>query len=621
MKRRQYGINLDDGTALASDEEFDLLYVPCNLNVTESLDSWFENNSKTPLLFTGQIGSGKTTLLKEVSRRHPSITLLFDTGPIAISEGGFLLLILGGILNQCLKCGATLEDSGILLDDFSLLNVSTWDDLSQRLISPPRSIEEAVNLKMISEILGETTSHVFQVCDTLLTRIAEKTEKEPIIIAEGVDKFHPDAPDYFLLKSSLKFLSTRKTLFECNASHFFHLDDFAPDIEKIFIGQVQDESLSLILTKRLGSYAGVYEEAIPEIIQHSGGNVRQAIRVLGAYHSKKSQPNFDHQSALKKATLQVAANLLEISFQNLPVNILSAVQRDKYIETALFHNLDTRTGAIDAVYHNWLFLENLPSEDAPSQWPASLNPLLPEGIITSAQPQPTPEEKSVLEWAENTGLSSFELSVPTSEDGSPEWEGFWRQIEEFIDTDALHVQELLHEIASGLFCFERQDRIIITYQNASDIQPVKNYLRAKASTYIQTTFRNITLTGGDDQNPIQELQVQMSESDPHALYFIELDGEWTSQQLQDLDRRRDLFGDLQMLWWIEKESLKHYLPHWPQLRQFFRIYDLDADLWKGIQPEEIQADIEFLESMSESGEAEEIRSLSTILSLLTQDAQ
>jgi len=621
MKRRQYGINLDDGTALASDEEFELLYVSCNEGISESLFSWYESNTRTPLLFTGQIGSGKTTLLKEVSRGHPSITLLFDTAPIAVSEGGFLLLILGGVISQCLKRSASLEDAGLLLDDFSSLDVSTWSELSERLTSRPRSMAEARNLKSISEILGETASHVFQVCETLLNRIAEKTEAEPIIVAEGIDKFHPDSPDYFLLKTSLKFLATRKTLFECNASHLFHLDDFSPNIEKLFLGNVQDDDLSRILQKRLGSYSRVYDKVLPEIIQHSGGNVRQAIRILSAYHFQKSQPNFNHQQALKKATLQVASNLLKVSFQNLPIDILSAVQRDKYIETSLFHNHDTRTGAIDAIYHNWLFLERRPFEDTPSQWPASLNPLLTEGIITSLQPTATPEETAVIAWAEETGLSSFGLSVPTSEDGVPEWDDFWQQIEEVIDTDTLHVQELLHEIASGLFCFERQDRIIITYQNASDIHPVKDYFKAKASTYIQTTFINITLTGGEGQDPCQALQVNMFEADPHALYFIELDGEWTYTQLQDLDRRRDLFSDLQMLWWIEKESLKRYLPHWPQLRQFFRIYDLDADLWAGMHPEEIQADIEFLESMSESEETEELRSLSAILSLLTQAAQ
>ncbi|MCF6313527.1 MAG: ATP-binding protein [Verrucomicrobiales bacterium] len=620
MKRRRYGINLDDGTALASDEEFDLLYVPCNTAVSESLHIWFGNNTRTSLLFTGQIGSGKTTLLKEVARRYSSssITLLFDTAPVAISEGGFLLVILGGILKQCLQCDASLDGSGIRLADFPSLNVSSWDDLSQRLTTRPRSIDEARKLNKVSEILGESASHVFVVCDDLLNRIFEKTGEEPIIIAEGVDKFHPSSPDYFLLKSSLEFLSTRKTLFECNASHLFHLDDFSPDIEKLFLGKIKDVYLSQVLKKRLGSYSSVYDEVFPEIIKHSGGNVRQAIRILGAYHFQKSQPDFEQQRALKKATLQVASNLLEVSFQNLPIDVFTAVKRDKYIETSLFHNLDTRDGAIDAIYHNWLLLESLPSEDAPTHWPTSINPLLPEGIITSVHSQPTREEQAIRTWAEDAGLSDLNLNAPTSEDGTPKWDVFWQEVEETADTGTLHIQKLLHEIASGLFCYERQDRIIITFQNALDIQPVKNYLKAKASTYIQITYQDIILTGGNDQDPIQNLLVKMCELDPHALYSIELDGEWTPEQLRDLDRRRDMFSDLQMLWWIEAESLRRYLPHWPQLRQFFRIYNLDEDLWRGVQPEEIQSDIEFLESMTESGKSEEIRSLTAILNLLAK---
>ena len=68
MKRREYGINIDDGVALSTEEEFRLLYVPCNPDETACLQGWFSDDAQDPLMLGGQIGSGKTTLIKEVSR-------------------------------------------------------------------------------------------------------------------------------------------------------------------------------------------------------------------------------------------------------------------------------------------------------------------------------------------------------------------------------------------------------------------------------------------------------------------------------------------------------------------------------------------------------------------------
>jgi len=87
VKRREYGINLDDGVALSTEEEFRLLYVPCNPDVTACLQGWFADDTQESLLLGGQIGSGKTTLLKEVSRSFIDaqiITVRFDTDPIDV---------------------------------------------------------------------------------------------------------------------------------------------------------------------------------------------------------------------------------------------------------------------------------------------------------------------------------------------------------------------------------------------------------------------------------------------------------------------------------------------------------------------------------------------------------
>ena len=95
MKRREYGINLDDGVALSTEEGFRLLYVSCNPDETTCLQGWFADDTQKAVLLGGQIGSGKTTLIKEVSRSFIDaqvITVRFDTDPIEPTEGGYCKL-------------------------------------------------------------------------------------------------------------------------------------------------------------------------------------------------------------------------------------------------------------------------------------------------------------------------------------------------------------------------------------------------------------------------------------------------------------------------------------------------------------------------------------------------
>ena len=50
IKRREYGIHLDYGVALLSDQEFRLLYVPCNPDVTACLQGWVSDDTQGSLL-------------------------------------------------------------------------------------------------------------------------------------------------------------------------------------------------------------------------------------------------------------------------------------------------------------------------------------------------------------------------------------------------------------------------------------------------------------------------------------------------------------------------------------------------------------------------------------------
>ena len=111
---------------------------------------------------------------------------------------------------------------------------------------------------------------------------------------------------------------------------------------------------------------------------------------------------------------------------------------------------------------------------------------------------------------------------------------------------------------------------------------------------------------------------RLADRDPNRIYSVELIGKWTEAQLRDLEHRRDILGNLQMLWWIQQEDLKRYLRFWPQLRQFFRIYRLEDELWRSITKEEIQADIDLIKEMSDESDPEGVRRLSAVLTYLKE---
>jgi hypothetical protein len=67
-----------------------------------------------------------------------------------------------------------------------------------------------------------------------------------------------------------------------------------------------------------------------------------------------------------------------------------------------------------------------------------------------------------------------------------------------------------------------------------------------------------------------------------------------------LDQRRDALIDYKMIWLIPYHDLKRYLKYWPQLRQFFNIFHLEKDVFANISKEEIEEDLEDIETMDTS---------------------
>lgn len=140
----------------------------------------------------------------------------------------------------------------------------------------------------------------------------------------------------------------------------------------------------------------------------------------------------------------------------------------------------------------------------------------------------------------------------------------------------MNVIEIITNIASGLFCIERQDRICISFETHANIKPVQDFLIGQSYTYGDFTCREINLVGGKDYEPVMELLcwLKSKKQDPYCIYFVNMTGTWTDDQLRDLYRREDLFKNLQMIFLVRENDLKNYLRLCPELCCVFRRYKL-----------------------------------------------
>jgi hypothetical protein len=625
MKRRPYGVNLDDGVALASKEEFDLLFVDARPEVRATLQEWLADDDQEAILFGGQIGTGKTTLLNEVLRAYTTaavIRMRFDTDCIDATDGGYVLLVLGQVLQACLARSVPTDGCGLTIEDFAPLDCPDWAALARALTTPPTSLAMADRLRQFAAQVTPNGDHMRRVCGELLDRLARQLKRNPILVADGVDKFALQTSDYDSLKKTLAFLAQRKTLFEVNAVHLFRDDDFRRGIRKLFIGGISNEGIEALFMKRLGAYAPMYSVAFPLLAEYAGGNARQGLRLLNAYYFLRTQKRTEHSEALARACHRVSSDILSVPVGLFPAEVLSAVGKANYMEGSLPNDRDIRTAADvnDALYRNWIFLNGSPTPEAPTQWPAQVNPLIVQAFEWSASTPPTAEEQAVRQWAIEHHISPLGLNAPVDEHGEPDWGACRTSLESSSSSEdeILNTVQLLEAIGAGLFGVERRDRIIIAYKNRGNLDAVRDFLVGKANTYGFFPCREIVLTGGEGRQPVQELLVSLAERDPNVIYSVDLVGPWTDAQLRDLDHRRDLFDTLQMLWWVQQDALERYKPFWPQLRQLFRIYRLEEELWRGLTTEEIEADIDIIRNLFSQHDTEGVRRLQTVLTFLRE---
>jgi len=621
MKRRPYGVNLDDGIALATVDEFRLLFVDARPDIRQYLRTWLIDKEAESLLFGGQIGSGKTTLLNEVilsSTDASVIRMRFDTDCIDATDGGYALLVLGHLLRVCRDKDVGVDGCGMEISDFAGLGCADWKAVVETLINPPSSLLAANRLREFAGQVTPNAGHVRRSCGELLDRLSRQTDSVPVLIADGVDKFALQTSDYESLRQTLAFLARYKTLFEVNAVHLFRDTDFRPGIRKLCVTGIADDSLYAIFGKRLGAYASMYEQAFPLLCAYSGGNARQALRLLNAYYYQRTQRRESHEASLAQACHRVSSDLLSLPFAQFPADVAHVVKRDGYIEGSILEQARSQSGAVEAVYRNWFLLNSTPHQEEPTRWPARLNPLIDMAIDWVPVVPLSAEQELVRKWAREHDVSPLGLNVPLDSSGEPDWVEFWTEIESSSSSrnDGLSILRLLEEIGAGLFGVERQDRIVVAYQCRDNLESVRDFLVGKANTYGFFPCREIVLVGGEGRQPIQALLVGLALSDPSIIYSVEIQGAWTDSQLRDLEHRRDMFDNLQMLWWIQQDDLERYKPYWPQLRQLFRFYRLEEELWRGITPKEIEADIAMVRELSANTDPEGVHRLQSVLEYL-----
>jgi hypothetical protein len=214
-------------------------------------------------------------------------------------------------------------------------------------------------------------------------------------------------------------------------------------------------------------------------------------------------------------------------------------------------------------------------------------------------PEP-PELTAVRRWARDHHISPMGLSMPEDEEGRPRaWKEIWEQLSSSESSeDELNIVRLLEEVASSLFSANRQDRIMVSYRDPQNLNIALDYLIGKAATYGPFLCREIRLIGGEGLDPAAKLMAEIKKKDEATIYAIFMEEAWTPGQIDTLERLRDRFIDVQMLWFVEHAALLRYLPHWPQFRQLLRFYTLEDDFLSALSREEIEEDLSVLSNVS-----------------------
>lgn len=605
MKRNRFGINFDEGIPLLNQIDFEQLHVDCFKESTGKLLSWMEVGNK-PLLIGGQIGSGKSTLIKKAffdSSNNPDIVLHFDGGVLNLDAGDFWGITLAEFIKVALKQGIDLSFCK-LPEELGGYQPDQWEALYYGLFPTDYSMESFATKTALRKKIAEHTPYIGSVIGEIGKRIENLLGRPVFIFASGLDKFDPASAAFFAMQEVVSVLSQFKTLYEVNAIHLFYKPSSIFFLgERLFLSVAEQDAVIEMLLKRMGSYAKPIYQELVELAKWSGGNPRQAIRLLTHFEAARKNSKRKNADCIIVAIRETLKDFF--SFSPKPSkDLIGTIKRTGQIESSLFSLPGDKDTARMALYGNWIFIKRMVDDVS---WTAEVNPLVKAAFDESPTPE-EPEIKLLKKYAAEVDISAIGLNINRVDDTTGKeksgdkllWDVLASGVEQPIHTNLGEVFDIL---SGALLSKDRADRAIIVFKDNNAVEAARAYLFAKANTYEYQRCLHFKLEGGADKSPLEKLEEILSKDTD--IFSIEFSGEWKKEQLEALDKQRDRFIDYEMLWWIPFEVLNKYLPYWIQLRQLFEVFLLEDELLGSISTKEIKDDLLFFEELVEDGESAE----------------
>ena len=597
MKRHVNGVNFDEGQALETQQELDMLYVDARRDEIGRLVDWFKREELEALVLGGQIGVGKSTLLRTLMIREgcmPDVLMAFDREAPSSTPGGFWGYTLAKLVQAALDRGLAVP-AGFAPTDFPEAHVSDWPALCALLTLFPSSLPDSDRSGAISERLAQQSGLAERQCKTLIEMLQQHERRALRIVCEGVDKFPTGSAGLQSLTPVLNLLASFKTLFEVNAIHLFGRNMPWQRTPHVFVPPLSVEDIEVLSAKRLGAYEATRHAILPAVARFSGGNPRQALRLLMAYDYERGAKRKPIEEALASACNRVRSDYLYLSFEAIPTEVLSAVDRDGFIRAGVVEGTGLMSPAAQAIYKDWVVIRSEPETN--DRWPAQLNPLWQRAqLVTDTLPD-SPETAAIKQWAGRHGTSPYGLDFDTSRASSAE---VMAEIASSSSSlDILSIVDLLDAIAASLFVTGRQDRILIAYRDGQVMATARDYLMGKANEMGFFPPEIVDIGAVPPEAGASFLLAKLTSE--RVIYNVVLPRHPEKRLLSDLDRRRDDFIPFEMLWWVHVDDLPLCLQHWTQLRQLMSVYRLEDELLGSLSLEDVQGDLDYL-ALLEKGE-------------------
>ena len=549
-----HGINFDIGLPLIKQKEFDILHVDYLGDIKIRFSEWLNNENVNSLIIAGQIGVGKSTFINkefiDQTKIQADIHLKFDQLFVK-TKGSFYGIFLGNIIKLSIKNNIDLS-----VYDFDILYRDVVSDISsfaELLLSDTISLSQLKEQKQLYSEVEQNLDAIQKQLTNLISKNTEILNRKLFIFAEGVDKFNTNQTIdiYEDIEDFLNFIEPYKVLYEANIIHLLENTIWVNKSEKLIIPNTKDDIINQMLKKRLGIYYETMQNTIPEIIKYSGGNFRQALKLLVEYEFAKRKLAKRNEEALNYAVKRVKDDFF--TYISIPFELLQVIHRDKFIHSGTFKYEEKRTDSFP-VYRNLILITKYQEK---GQWIATINPLF---------------QKEIEEY-------------------KPEITAM--QTDEFMK---FNITEILDKLASYFLEPNKKEIVIISYDDIEIARITDDYLVGKAGSYDKIIYESIDI---ENQNLLFNLQ------EPYKI-IEKTTGYYTGQSyffkekidnktVFEIDKHRDRLITKNMLWWIKSEHIKDYLKNWTQLRQFVKIFDLDKDILKYIEVEDIEEDIEDLD--------------------------